>query len=62
MSETAYPCLAVHDVGRAVGGGPCAATATYFARDDRARLGHLCRQCWRALPPADRDLYTEVEA
>lgn len=60
VSKTIYPCLIVHDGGRAVGGGPCAMAATYFAKDNRARHAHLCRQCWRDLPPSDRDLYAEA--
>ena len=56
---TYYPCLNVHDLGRSAGGGPCSSTAVYFARDNRARLGHLCRFCWRSLPASEQDLYAE---
>lgn len=61
MSKTTYPCLTVHPVDHSVvGGGPCKMTASYVAKDNRARLGHLCRQCWRALPIDERDLYAEA--
>jgi len=45
MSQTHYPYLTVHAAGRNAGGGPCTLSASYFARDNRARHAHLCRQC-----------------
>jgi hypothetical protein len=55
---TRYPCLTVHAIDPLVaGGGPCAMTASYFAQDNRASLGQLCRQCWIKLSLAERDLY-----
>jgi hypothetical protein len=62
MHKTFYPCLKIHDCDHAIGGGPCVLTASYFALDNRARLGHLCRQCWKSLPTAERDLYVEIGA
>ncbi len=58
MKPTHYPCMTMHDtVDLTPGGGPCAMTASLFAIDDRARLGHLCTQCWRKLPWDKKDLY-----
>jgi hypothetical protein len=56
---THYPCLTVHEAGGSAGGGPCALGASYFARDDRARHAHLCRQCWRRLTLSEQELYEE---
>lgn len=53
-----YPCLTIHPLDeRHVGGGPCAMRASYFAIDNRAKLGHVCRLCWRELPAEERALY-----
>lgn len=58
MSHDGYPCLVVHPTfPSTVGGGPCRNAASYFAVDNRAKLGHVCRMCWRELPPDERDLY-----
>lgn len=57
---TRYPCRTVHPIDPTrVGSGPCAGTATYFAIDNRARLGHVCRLCWRELPEAEQALYAK---
>lgn len=56
-----YPCLVVHPVlPDTVGGGPCGNAASYFAIDNRAKLGHVCRLCWRALSADERALYSPV--
>ena len=60
MTTTHYPCLTVHDTGDSAGGGPCALSASYFARDNRARHAHLCRQCWRRLLLSEQELYEEI--
>ncbi len=57
IQPTTYPCLVVHPTADAVGGGPCANSATYFAIDNRAKYGHVCRFCWRAL--GEQSLYKE---
>lgn len=58
ITPTSYPCRVTHVVDTTtVGGGPCQSTASYFAIDDRARYGHICRSCWLALSSWDRSLY-----
>ena len=54
-----YPCLVVHPSSpREVGGGPCANSASYFARDSRAAHGHVCRFCWRSFTTNEKALYS----
>jgi hypothetical protein len=57
-----YRCAVVHPiVDRIVGGGPCAGTASFYAKDNRARFAHVCRLCWRNLPADEQALYTEAD-
>lgn len=56
---TYYPCLTVHEAAGSAGGGPCSLGASYFAKDNRARHAHLCRQCWRRLSISEQGLYEE---
>jgi hypothetical protein len=44
---TRYPC----------GVETCARPSTQYARDDHAKLGHLCTPCWNALPPEEKRHY-----
>jgi hypothetical protein len=54
-----YPCLAELDAGdgeRRVCGQP----ATYQAKGNEARWGHVCGDCHEALPEGERELYAFV--
>jgi hypothetical protein len=52
-----YPCLGLLDAGGLVDETRCPERATYFARGHAARRGHLCGDCWQALPDGERELY-----
>lgn len=57
---TMYPCRVVHPSSKyEVGGGPCANSASYFAIDNRAKHGHVCRFCWRTFSHDEQSLYSK---
>lgn len=55
-----YPCLAVLDAGEGVEGRVCGEPSTYHAKDNDAAYGHVCGDCWEALPEPEQELYVLV--
>lgn len=54
MIRPIYPCLVAHPQGMLV-----RLIASYFAIDNRATYGHVCRFCWRAMSSDEQKLYSD---
>ena len=56
----AYPCLRVLDGSTVEIQQPiCGRPSEFHAKDDTAKYGHVCRQCWEGFPEAERAEYAE---
>jgi len=58
--RTRYRCLGKLDAGGVADEPRCLERATYFARGTAARVGHLCGDCWQALPEGEREMYAPL--
>lgn len=39
----------------------CSESSVYVARDNRAKYGHVCADCWQSLTPEEQALYVDLE-